>query len=60
MMETKEIVNALRGLYVTVDYAKYIEPGLNFESLSTAADRLEELDSKQENLIDYNADLNNR
>lgn len=60
MMTTKELVNALRGLYVTVNYAKYIEPGLNFESLSKAADRLEELESKQENLIDYNADLNNR
>ena len=60
MMTTRELINALRGLYVTVDFAKYIEPGLNFESLSKAADRLEELESKQENLIDYNADLNNR
>ena len=46
MMTTRELINDLRGLYVTIDYAKYIEPGLNFETLSKAADRLEELEDQ--------------
>lgn len=58
MMETKEIYQKLHQFVneVSLGYKGTIDLNL----LRGAADRLEELESKQENLIDYNADLNNR
>lgn len=57
-METKEISQKLYQFVneVSLGYKGTIDLNL----LREAADRLEELESKQENLIDYNADLNNR
>lgn len=51
-MEVKKIVNLLRKV------EGYI--GFNAEYANEIADALEEFERKKENLIDYNADLNNR
>lgn len=58
MMETKEISSKLHQFVNEVSLGYKGEIDLNL--LREAADRLEKLESKQENLIDYNADLNNR
>ena len=58
MMEIKEIYQKLHQFVNEVSLGYKGTMDLNL--IREAADRLEELESKQENLIDYNADLNNR